>query len=116
MHCNGHNLSHAYQDAVSLISQCRDAIHFVKDLVTSIRESPKRIACFAGFQDHDAKAQRPLCPTRWTMRICCIQSVLTNWEALSDFVENQTATRNEYGAKCSGYLLQLRACCMYFYT
>ena len=48
------------------------------------------------------------------MRICSIQSVLTNWEALSDFAENQTATRNEYGAKCSGYLLQLRAFCMYF--
>ena len=99
---------------MSLIPECRDAITFVKDLVTSIRESPKRIASFAGFQDFDAKALRPLCPTRWTMRICSIQSILTNWEALSNFVENQVATRNEYEAKCSGYLLQLRGFRMYF--
>ena len=45
VHCNAHNLSLAYQDGVSELVNCRDALSLVKDIVTSLRESPKRMAC-----------------------------------------------------------------------
>lgn len=33
------------------------------------------------------RVQMPLCPTRWTVRTCSIDSVLKNYDTLSDALE-----------------------------
>lgn len=115
MHCMNHCLSLSFQDAIAAISQCRDAMNQVKDLVNFVRESPKRLAWFTGFQSTGAPALRPLCPTRWTMRVSSIESVCSNYNELLDFLQEMSdADRSEMGAKSSGYLKQLKTFSMFF--
>jgi hypothetical protein len=42
VHCINQSLGLAFQDAVSAIPQCREALNQIKDLVNFVRESPKR--------------------------------------------------------------------------
>jgi len=115
VHCVSHSLSLAFQDAVSAIPQCRDAINQMKDLIHFIRESPKRLTWFTGFQDSNAKALRPLCPTRWTMRISSVQSIMDNYSELLLFLEDMSETeRGDAGSKSNGYLKQLLTFSMFF--
>jgi hypothetical protein len=65
--CVSHSLSLAFQDSISIIPQCRDAMNQMKDLINFIRESPKRLAWFKSCQEGESHSLRPLCPTRWTM-------------------------------------------------
>ena len=67
VHCLNHSLNLSFQDAMSHIPHCWDAMNLVKDLINFVRDSPKRLAWFASFQDHDTGAPWLLCPTRWTM-------------------------------------------------
>ena len=48
VHCNAHNMNLAFQDAVSRVR--RDAMKTVKELINTIRESPKRLAWFDSFR------------------------------------------------------------------
>lgn len=114
VHCNNHNLNLAFQDSTSGIPACRDAISFIRELVTMIRESPKRLGIFAQFQDSNSTGLRPLCPTRWTMRVSSIESVLGNYEAITEFLEEQASSRNEFGAKCSGFLSSMNSFSTFF--
>lgn len=115
VHCMNHCLSLAFQDAMSYIPQCRDAMNLIRDLVNFVRESPKRLAWFTSLQEHDARALRPLCPTRWTMRVSSVKSVLDNYgELLSFFQEISDAERGEVGYKSSGFLKQLQTFSIFF--
>lgn len=115
VHCMNHSLSLSFQDAMSCIPQCRDAINQIRDLVNFVRESPKRLAWFSTFQDHDARALRPLCPTRWTMRISSVKSVLDNYSELLSFLQDISETeRGDIGYKSNGFLKQLQTFSMFF--
>jgi len=112
-----HSLNLAFQDSVSGVQQCRDAINQIRELINFVRESPKRLAWFASFQQQDTGNLKPLCPTRWTMRICSIKSVLDNHTELLSFLEEVSQTeRGEAGSnsKSSGYAKQLSTFSMYF--
>ena len=87
-----HSLNLAFQDSVSSVQQCRDAINQIRELINFVRESPKRLAWFVSFQQQDTGNLRPLCPTRWTMRICSIKSVLDNYSELLSFLEEVSQT------------------------
>jgi hypothetical protein len=63
-HCNAHNLNLAFQDGVLELPSCRDALSLVKDIVTSLRESPKRMSFFSSLEGTSAPGLRPLCPMR----------------------------------------------------
>ena len=89
----------------------------IKDLIriSFVRESPKRLTWFAGFQEPDAAALRPLCPTRWTMRISSVKSVLDNYSELLCFLREISDTqRGDVGYKSNGYLRQLSTFSMFF--
>jgi hypothetical protein len=109
VHCISHSLSLAFQDSISVIPQCRDAMNQIKDLINFVRESPKRLAWFTSCQDESNwKSLRPLYPTRWTMRISSIQSVMDNYSDLIHFLEDMSMSeRGDAGSKSSGYLKQL---------
>jgi len=42
VHCMNHSLSLSFQDAMSHIPYCRDAMNLIKDLINFVRDSPKR--------------------------------------------------------------------------
>ena len=108
VHCMNHSLSLSFQDAMSHIPQCRDAVNLIKDLINFVRDSPKRLAWFASFQDHDTGALRPLCPTRFTMRVSAVKSVLDNYSELLSFLQDVSDTDcSDAGSKASGFLRQL---------
>ncbi len=115
VHCLNHSLSLSFQDAMSCIPECRDAMNQVRDIVNFVRDSPKRLAWFNSFQERDTGALRPLCPTRWTMRISSVRSVLDNYSELLSFMRDISETeRGEIGYKSSGYLKQLQTFSMFF--
>ena len=45
-----------------------------------------------------------VCPTRWTVRHTCINSILKNYEVLKTALEQIQKGRDEYAAKASGLL------------
>jgi len=92
VHCMNHSLNLAFQDSVSGVQQCRDAIYQIRELINFARESPKHLAWFASFQQQDTRNLRPLCPARWTMRICSIKSILDNYTELLSFLEDVSQT------------------------
>ena len=115
VHCMNHCLSLSFQDAMSYIPQCRDAMNQIRDLVNFVWESPKRLAWFSSFQEHDTGALRPLCPTRWTMRVSSVKSVLDIYGELLSFLQDiSDAEREEVGYKSSGFLKQLQSFSMFF--
>ncbi|XP_053181589.1 uncharacterized protein LOC128364997 [Scomber japonicus] len=68
VHCMGHVMNLVVQDVAHNIAECRNFMSLIRDLITLIRNSPKRLAWFQEFQSADAPSVRPLCPTRWTKR------------------------------------------------
>lgn len=116
IHCLNHSLNLSFQDAVSCIPQFRDAINQIRELINFARDSPKRLAWFESFQQQESRALRPLCPTRWTMRICSVKSVLDNYSELLSFLEEVSSTeRGDVGFKSSGYFKQLQTFSLYFF-
>jgi len=108
VHCMNHSLSLSFQDAMSHIPHCRDAMNLIKDLISFVRDSPKRLAWFSSFQASDTSALRPLCPTRWTMRVSSVESVLKNYSELISFLQDVSDTdRSDAGSKASGFVRQL---------
>lgn len=74
-HCLAHSVSLSIQDSLKSVQLIRDTIFLVKDLINTIKESPKRLSCFQSFQAgeevYGPKHTNlcPLCPTRWTMSV-----------------------------------------------
>lgn len=116
VHCNAHNMNLAFQDAVAESKLCRDAMNVVKDLINTIRESPKRLAWFDSFRKPTGGNKlRPLCPTRWTMRVNSVASVLENYKCLASYLHD--VSENSHGDirdKSSGFLKQLCKFSFYF--
>lgn len=65
VHCNAHNLNLVVQDAVLNVAWTRDHIGIAKEIITFVRDSPKRLTEFESIQDSDNGALSPFCPTRY---------------------------------------------------
>ncbi|KAL2080767.1 hypothetical protein ACEWY4_024560 [Coilia grayii] len=106
----------AFQDAVAESKLCRDPMNVVKDLINTIRESPKRLAWFDSFRKPTGgNSLRPLCPTRWTMRVNSVTSVLGNYECLASYLYDVSEkSHGDIRDKSSGFLKQLGMFSFYF--
>lgn len=114
VHCNAHSMNLAFQDAVAESKLCRDAMNVVKDIINTIRESPKRLAWFDSFRT-GGNSLRPLCPTRWTMRVNSVASVLSNYKCLASFLYDVSEkSHGDVRYKSSGFLKQLGKFSFYF--
>jgi len=63
----------------------RDMLDYVHEISVTVRASAKRLAAFKAIQSEHSTCNmslRPLCPTRWTVRVDAIESVLCNYAAL----------------------------------
>lgn len=116
VHCSGHCMNLAVQEAVRCVPMVRDAIDFVKELVNFVRASPLRMHIFdsikssLGIEVASSTSLRPLCPTRWTVRVRSIQSVLDNYEPLmQSLTEITKSSTDESAAKANGLLKRLES-------
>ena len=62
-----------------------EVLHELGRIVEFVRDSPKILAGFAAKEP--ATALRPLCPTRWGCRDASVRSVLANYGALQQYLE-----------------------------
>ena len=109
VHCTAHLMNLIVQDVAQSIPACRNFMSIIRDLITLIRNSPKRLAWFKEFQGTEAPQLRPLCPTRWTVKAASLQSIAANYSALMDFLEDMsTNEKGDAGGKASGLLVHLQ--------
>jgi len=114
VHCYAHSLSLVLQDAIKNVSVCRDALNTMRDIITFVRSSPKRLAWFSTLQTQQVNL-RPFCPTRWTLRAASVNSVLDNIEELITFMnEVATSDKGEAGYKANGFAKYLCKFSNYF--
>ncbi|KAJ8879433.1 hypothetical protein PR048_020041 [Dryococelus australis] len=105
VHCAAHSLNLAVQDCLRHLPCMRNITNLFKDLIKTVRESPKTVQLYKYIRDNEENGLRPLCPTRWSMRIISMQQVLINYERLAEFF--QTYSEEYYSdaaSKCAGYL------------
>ena len=80
------------QDACSAINPIAKALEHMNAIVNFVRSSPKRLGIFKSvvLEDPDNNSTmtiRPLCPTRWVMRLPALQAFLENYGSLLIFME-----------------------------
>lgn len=116
VHCSGHSMNLAVQDAARNVHLIRDTIEFVKDVVNFVRASPVRLRVFEGITQEigtlaeasSTTSLRPLCPTRWTVRLGSIQSVIDNYSALIQaMTEISKTSHDDSAAKSNGFVKRL---------
>ena len=114
VHCLAHNLNLCLKDVVGGCQLVRDVMDFVYNLVQLIRFSPKRLSLFEALRKDVAlnsgestSSLRMLCPTRWTVRHTCIDSIVRNYQILQTALEKIQVGRDEYAAKASGLLARM---------
>ncbi|KAI6647807.1 Zinc finger MYM-type protein 1-like [Oopsacas minuta] len=82
MYCFGHNLNLVVQDRMK-DRDMENAIQKTRSVITFIEASSKRYEVFkkmAAQEDHyDRRKIRPLCPTRWAMRLASVDSMLLHY-------------------------------------
>lgn len=109
VHCIAHLVNLVVNDVAQNIPACRNFVTLIRELITLIRNSPKRLAWFQEFQGKEAPSLKPLCPTRWTVRAASLQSIASNYSALIDFLEDLSSNeKGEAGGKASGLLVHLQ--------
>jgi len=110
IHCLAHSLNLALQDAVKEIPAVRNALGFCHELVEFVRASPKRTTAFEDIVRTDEEEKhnlKPMCPTRWTVRHTSVHSVLSQLEAVQEFLQNVVDEENN--AHANGLLYQMRS-------
>ena len=109
VHCTAHVLNLVAQDVVSKIKVVRDFMPIIRDLITLIKVSPKRLAAFKDHQDDNAPALKPLCPTRWTVKAESLRNVLKNYTAILEFLMDMKDSDDANAHKASGLLAALKS-------
>ena len=90
VHCLAHSLNLCLQDCARACQTIKESLLLVSELSTLIRASPKRLALFKSIQQQfsvQAPGIKPLCPTRWTVRTGAIDSILQNYSAICESLE-----------------------------
>ena len=103
LYCFGHQLNLVVQDALVDIPEVVNALERMNAVVHFIKNSPKK---WQGFQmiveetnvndNHmNQKLLRPLCPTRWVMRLPAVDAFLIHYESILEFLESIKDDGNE---------------------
>ena len=89
---------------------------FIFTLLQLIGFSPKGLSRFDSIRKNIAVSTgentpslRMVCPTRWTVRHSSISSILQNYSVLLTALEEIQLGRDDYAAKASGLLAQMRS-------
>ncbi|XP_078493200.1 zinc finger MYM-type protein 1-like [Ciona intestinalis] len=90
-HCAGHNLNLVVQDACQMSPVIGDAMSCLNKVVVYIRDSPKRWDSFntllASHEEVSGCNIRPLCATRWVLKLQSVDAFLHTYEVILDFMQ-----------------------------
>ena len=121
VHCLAHSLNLCLKDVTNSCILIRNVMDFIFNLVQLIRFSPKRLSLFDSIRKNVAvntgentPSLRMVCPTRWTVRHTSISSILQNYSVLLTALEEIQLGKDDYAAKASGLLIQMRCFDIYF--
>ncbi|XP_039302128.1 uncharacterized protein LOC120357008 [Solenopsis invicta] len=130
VHCNAHRLNLVVQDAIEDATTARNFVGVIKDLITFIRDFPKRLAEYKGFQEAVLKEDdeenlgkaltiAPYCPTRWCMRVFLLKTLQQkiNYMAVLQFLGAMKMNRevdSSISSKAAGFLKHLESFEFYF--
>ena len=95
-HCYGHALQLAVGDTVKGIKLLGNTLDTTYEISKLLKFSPKRNALFDKLKATIAPnvpGFRTLCPTRWTVRAACLESVLENWDVLRELWSESLETK-----------------------
>ena len=84
-HCYGHSLNLACMDTIKRCSLLRNCLDVVQEMTNLIKKSPRRDALLQTLKEEinvQSPGIRVLCPTRWTVRADCLDSILRNYNVL----------------------------------
>ncbi|XP_011171898.1 zinc finger MYM-type protein 1-like [Solenopsis invicta] len=130
VHCNAHRLNLVVQDAIEDITTARNFVGVIKDLITFIQDSPKRLAEYKRFQGAVLKEDdeenlgktltiAPYCPIRWCMRVFSLKTLQQkiNYMAALQFLGVMKMNRevdSSISSKAVGFLKHLESFEFYF--
>ena len=111
-HCYGHALNLAAGDCIKQCKIIQSAFDTVAEMSKLVKKSPKRDAIFQKLKSElapDTPGFRVLCPTRWTVRVATLQSIVDNYEVLLSLWEESLASRldTEMRARILGVQAQM---------
>ena len=93
IHCYGHALHISVGDTVKQCKVMRSALDTAYEISKLLKKSPKRDDSFQKLKQElapDTPGFCVICPTRWTVRVASLQSVLDTYEVLlSVWTESQ---------------------------
>lgn len=118
VHCGNHSLNLALQDCVKSIPLFRDALQTTNDIGVLLQSSPKRKALFTNICQDEVpgvnSSPRPLCPTRWTVRVRSISGILKSYSSVIEFLDQlDSDSDTTLGSKAKGLREQLEKGSMY---
>lgn len=111
-HCAGHNLNLVSQDGMSKIPEIADFLSVIREIITFIRGSAKRMNIFKNIklqlnEDHEEKlnggALKPFCVTRWCVRNKSLKSVRDNYKDILEFCDFIGKETGDHAVKARGF-------------
>lgn len=91
LHCMGHSLNLAVQDTCRSIKIMSDTFDTILELSKTMKYSSKKKAMLLSLKEElspHSPSNRPLCPTRWTVRAESLRSIIANYEVVQQLMED----------------------------
>jgi len=114
MHCGAHCSNLVSQSVCEAVVPVRDAMQSLQELGSLFSQSLKCRTSFAKIAESDhglTKVQqiRPLCPTRWLVRVSALQALTTQYDLVLDCLEEMSlpSAGSSISARASGLRSQL---------
>ena len=104
IHCGAHRLNLVIKECLDSVGELRDAVHEASQLISFIRDSPKRLSNLISMGSQTSL--RPLSQTRWTCCEASLSSVMKNYAPLQDTmlkIAADVTSRPDVRSKASGF-------------
>ena len=111
VHCSTHCINLVTETAISASPVVRDSVDVINELGVLSSQSGKFKNVFAvASSSHYSKTTslKPLCPTRWTVRAKAIRSVLDQYEAIIEALEEMSSNNSNAATRAAGLLDKFR--------